>query len=227
MSNVIRDVDGVRRRADADRPGPAVPLLLLGLVVVGALVVALIRASHDRAAGDGSRGTVLVAHAPWTDPVRLSWWVFASLAAYLLAIWIARREGYRRGVWVDRLPLALGGLGALLMSVIVQRGWFAPGDLLIRGNVPLLAIAVGIAAWAVQERRFGLWLLAAVILPLTLLANLYNMENVISRIGAPALADADEIVGLGTVALVLIAAAAIFAIGHRHQLRAARGRGSA
>lgn len=43
MSNLARDVDGIRGRADADRPSPAIPLLLLGLVVTGVLVLGLIR----------------------------------------------------------------------------------------------------------------------------------------------------------------------------------------
>jgi hypothetical protein len=218
VSNTIDDLADLRRRSDADRPSPAVPLLLLGVVVAGALVVALIRAAQSRAAAEGFRGSIVILEqVTWTDPVRLSWWVFASLAAYLSAIWIARRQGYRRGVWVDRLPLALGGLGALLVALIAQFGWRAAG---ILGDVPLLAIAAGIVVWAVRERRFGLWLLTVVFVPLTLLTNLYNMENVLFRLGVPYFANADEIVGLGAVALALFAAAAIFAVGRRRQLRA-------
>lgn len=158
----------------------------------------------------------------------MTYWVVASVVAYVLAIVIARRQGYRHGVWVQRLPLAMGGLGALLVFVIMVLGRFAPGDLLLRGNVPLLAIAVGVVVWAIRERRLGLWVLTAILVPLTLLANLYDMENVAFRLGVPVFANADEIVNLGTVAVVLFAAAAVFGLRHRHRHRArALGTGGA
>jgi hypothetical protein len=163
---------------------------------------------------------------PWTDRVRLFYWVVASIVAYLLTLWIARRQGYRRGVWVDRRPLVVAGALALAGAVVVVTAWFAPGDLLIRGNVPLLAIAVGIVVWAIRERRLGLWILAAVIVPLTLLANLYNMENVLFRFGVPYFDNADEVANLGTVAVVLIAASAIFGVLHRREARAVGTRGA-
>lgn len=222
MSNLLHDVTGMRRRADADRPSPAIPLVLLGMVVAGALVVAVMRAPQGDAATNIPGGMVLVENVPGSDPVRLLWWVFASLAAYLAAIWIARRQGYRRGIWVDRLPLALGGLSALLVAIIVWPSGFAPGDLFIRGNVPLLAIAAGIVVWTVRERRFGLWLLTVVIVPLALLVNLYDLENVLFRFGMPDFAGADEAIGLGAVAVALFVAAALFAAERRREAVAHR-----
>lgn len=224
MSELFDRVDEVRKRAAADRPSPAIPLLLMASVVTGALVVALVRASQTYAPVDGSTEYVLVESGPSRDGVRLGYWVVASIVAYVLAIWIARRQGYRHGVWVDRIPLAAGGLGALLVSVIVVLGWYAPGDLLIRGNVPLLAMAVGIVVWAVRERRPGLWVVAAVIVLLTMLANLYDMENLLFRLGVSQFGSAEEIVNLGTVAVALFAAAAIFGLLHRRGAQALQTR---
>lgn len=237
MGELLEEVGHVRERAEADRPSPAIPLLLLALVVTGALTVALVRlGSVQVLAGEspvisGSDPTSLPssdsirlisgsAYMPFDDPGRLAYWVIASIVAYVLAIWIARRQGYRGGVWVDRLPLAMGGLAALLVSVIVVAGWYAPADLLIRGNVPLLAIAVGIVVWAVRERRPGLWVVAAVIAPLSVLANLYDMENVLFRIGVPYFDNAEEIANLGLVAAVLFVAAATFGLLHRRDTQA-------
>jgi len=204
------------------------PLLFLALVVAGALVVGLIRAAQVAVVVDPLQPEfgLVSGPMPWTDRVRLFYWVVASIVAYLLALWIARRQGYRGGVWVDRRPLVLAGVLALAGAVVIIVGWFAPGDLLIRGNVPLLAIAVGIVVWAVRERRLGLWVLAAVIVPLTLLANLYNMENVLFRFGVPYFDHADEIANLGTVAVVLFAASAIFGVLHRRDARAVGTRGA-
>lgn len=242
MSKVFEDVDEIRHRSDADRPSPAIPLLLLALVVTGALVVALIRAAQVQFIPADASGAVVTGLAPtdsstasfalvsgpqpMDDRVRLLYWVIASVIAYLLAWWIARRQGYHRGLWVNRRPLVTAGLVALAGTVIIVIGWFAPGDLLIRGNVPLLAIAVGIAAWAIRERRLGLWIVAAVIVPLTLLANLYNMELVLFRLGTPDFENADEIANLGAVAVALFVAAAAFGLLHRRDARALPTRGA-
>lgn len=222
MGNLIEGVDDIRERADADRPSPAIPLLLLASVVTGALVVALVRPDPVTIPADGSGKFVLVVNpVAFDDRVRLFYWVIASIVAYVLALWIARRQGYRRGLWVDRRPLVIAGVLALVAAVVIVIGWFAPGDLLVRGNVPLLAIAAGIVVWAARERRPGLWVVAAVIVPLTLLANLYNMENVLFRFGVPVFDHSDEIANLGAVALVLLVAAAIFGLLHRRAARLA------
>jgi hypothetical protein len=228
MSNDLGSIEEIRHRSRADRPSPAIPLLFLALVVAGALVVALIRAGQVTVVLDPEQPGVgfVSGPMPWTDRVRLFYWVVASIVAYLLALWIARRQGYRRGVWVDRRPLVVAGALALAGAVVIVTAWFAPGDLLIRGNVPLLAIAIGIVVWAARERQPGLWILAAVIVPLTLLANLYNMENVLFRFGVPYFDNADEVANLGTVAAVFFAASAIFGVLHRREARAVGTRGA-
>lgn len=228
MSNDFDSINEIRDRSRADRPSPAIPLLLLALVVAGALVVALIRAAQATVVVDPAQSefSLIDTPVPSHDPVRLSYWVIASIVAYLLALWIARRQGYRRGVWVDRYPLVMAGLVALLVAVAVVFGWLIPGDPFIRGNVPLLAIAVGIVVWAARERRLGLWILAAVMVPLALLANLYDIGNVLLRFGVPNFENADEIANLGTVAIALFAASAIFGVLHRQEAKAARTRGA-
>lgn len=222
MSNLLNDVDDIRDRSRADRPSPAIPLLLLGLVVTGALIATLIRKAvveqpvTEQLAPDGMVEFALYEAVSPRDPVLLGYWVIASVAAYLLALWIARRQGYRRGMWVDRRPLAIAGIIALVVAVFVIVGWYAPADLLIRVNLPLLAIAAALVIWARRERSAGLWAVAVIMVPLTLLANLYNMENVLYRLGAPVFNNADVVANLGAVALALFIAAAIFGLTHRH-----------
>lgn len=220
MSKVLDEVKSIRERSWADRPSPAIPLLLLALVVTGALVVALsVPASRTVSTSDGGK-FALVETLPSHGSIRLVYWIVASVIAYLLAIWIARRQGYRSGVWVDRRPLVVAGLGSLLVVVIVVLAWFSPTDLTLHGNVPLLAIAAGIVVWAVRERRPGLWILAAVIVPLTLLANLYYLANLYFRLGVPDFEGVGEVASLGTVAVVLFAASAVFGLLHRRDARA-------
>jgi hypothetical protein len=237
MRELVRRIDGVRERAGVDRPSPAIPLLLLALVVTGALVVALVRLGSVHSFV-GSSGTVsgsdptipppdgsfeLVsgsASMPFGDPGWLIYWMIASVVAYVVALWVARRQGYRRGVWVDRLPLVMGGLGALVVSVVVVVGDLAPADLLSRGSVPLLAIAVGVVVWAARERDVGLWIMAGVVVLLTVSANLYNMQNLLVRFGMPNFGDTDQIVNLAVVAVAFFVAAAVFGLLHRRQARA-------
>lgn len=125
-----------------------------------------------------------------------------------------RVDADRPGPAIPLVLLALGGLGALMVAVIVAVGWYAPGDLLIRGKVPLLAIAVGIIVWAVRERRVGLWIVAAVVAVVTLAANLYSVENLLFRLGMPVFGAADEVAILGVVAVALFVAAWLFGLWH-------------
>lgn len=228
MSNDLDSIEEIRDRSRADRPSPAIPLLLLALVVAGALVVALIRAGQVTVAVNPLQPEFSIVNGPVPshDRVRLAYWIIASIVAYVLALWIARRQGYRRGVWVDRRPLVVVGLIALLVAVAVALMWFLPYGLVGRGNVPLLAIAVGIVVWAARERRPGLWIVAAVIVSLALLANMYDMESVLFRFGVPNFDNADEVANLGTVAVVLFGASAIFGVLHRREASAVGTRGA-
>ena len=198
------DDDGVQiaqRRVRADRPGPAIPLLLLALVVIGAIVLTFVEANQT--------GFYI------EDPARVAYWAIASALAYLVAVLVARRQGYRGGIWVDRSPLAAAGMIALIVALIIVLGEFAAGDMLIRGNVPVLALTVGVLVWAYREHRPGLWAIAIVLIPLSLLANLYNMENLLGRMGIPiSFAHADQVANLGAIAIVLLIGAAGFGLAH-------------
>jgi len=204
-------VEAAQRRVQADRPTPAIPLLLLALVVLGAIALTFIEANQS--------GFYI------EDPARVAYWAVASAVAYLVMVLVARRQGYRRGIWVDRSPLAAAGLLALVIALIVVLGQFAMGDLLIRGNVPVLALTVGVLVWAYHERRPGLWVIALALIPLSLLANLYDMENLLGRMGIPGFAHADQVANLGAIAIVLLIGAAGFALAHGFAvIRARRSR---
>jgi hypothetical protein len=207
VSDQLLDAEAVRRRMWADRPSPAIPLLLIAVVVMGGIVVSLLDDSRDG--------------FYFGDPIRLTYWVVASVIAFAATILIARRQGYLTGIWVDRGALVKAGSIALAVVVLVVLfGMGAlPGDLTLRGNLPLLALTAGIMVWAYRERRPGLWVVALLLAPLALLANLYNMENLLYRIGVPSFAGADQVVNLAAVALVLVVSAGAFAVSHRRAVR--------
>ena len=58
-----------------------------------------------------------------------------------------------------------------------------PGDLIIRGTLPFLIIAAGLWTLARAERSRALLAVAAIYTGTALLASLYNIENVLFRLG--------------------------------------------
>jgi hypothetical protein len=58
-----------------------------------------------------------------------------------------------------------------------------PGDLFIRGLTPLLAVGAGFMVLAAVERSVALAIFSAGFLALGLVVNLYDVENLFSRIG--------------------------------------------
>ena len=218
MSNDFVSTDAASRRLRADRPSPAVPLLLLAGVVVGGIVMTFF---------DNDVGGRYI-----DDLARLTYWVVATLIAFAAIVLIARHQGYRRGVWVTRRVLVTAGVVALALVAITvvydsttllhsPAAPSLPGDLTIRGNLPLLAITAGLLVWAYYERRPGLWVVAGLLVPLTLLANLYNMENLLFRLGVPYFEGAEQVANLGAVAIVLLIGSGAFALSHRHEVRTA------
>lgn len=210
MVDELLDVEATRRRMCIDRPSPALPLLLLAAVVIGGIVMTLVEPD-----------TIGMYSG---DSPRMVYWVVASVVAYALMVLIARHQGYRTGIWVDRGALVKAGVLSLVIvvaAVLVDSG-FLPGDLVIRGNLPLLALTVGVLVWALRERRPGLWVLAVLLVPLSLLANLYDMENMLYRLGVPLFDHADQVVNLGVLAIVLLVAAGLFALSRRRAARQVR-----
>ena len=58
-----------------------------------------------------------------------------------------------------------------------------PGDLVLRGTFPFVIIAAGLWVLAWAERSRALTVIAAVYTATALLASLYNIENVLFRLG--------------------------------------------
>jgi hypothetical protein len=73
--------------------------------------------------------------------------------------------------------LAAGGGGLGFLRVLL------PGDLLIRGTFPLVIIGIGLCFLAWAERSIALSVIAAGYLALSLVASLYDIENVFYDLG--------------------------------------------
>ncbi len=97
-----------------------------------------------------------------------------------------------------------------------------PGDLLVRGTFPLVLIGMGLCVLAWAERSIALTVIAAGYLALSLVASLYDIENVFYDLGWN-ISPADS--GLPNVvlpALVLLLSGAGAWVVQRRRRRAAR-----
>ena len=96
-----------------------------------------------------------------------------------------------------------------------------PGDLVIRGTFPFLIIAVGLWVLARAERSRALAVIALIYTAAALLASLYNVENVLFRLGwtpSPGQWRLTSLPGVLLPALVLlVAGVSAFAVQRPHR----------
>ncbi|HUC56258.1 MAG TPA: hypothetical protein VMA95_02575 [Streptosporangiaceae bacterium] len=123
----------------------------------------------------------------------------------------------------------LTGLAVVLpvLSRFPAFGWLSvlwPGDLMIRGTFPFLIIAAALCVLAWAERSLALGAIAAIYLGTALLASLYDIENVLFRLGWNPSPGQWRLTSLPNVllpALVLLVAGTGVFIAQRRQRRAA------
>ena len=123
--------------------------------------------------------------SPWLLSL---FWLIALPVGYGLTVLSYRRRAFVRGVAGPVWPYVLTGIGLLAFLIVASAvGRLQPGDLFIRGLTPLLTIALGLFVLAWAERSSPLAIFAAAFLALTLIVNLYDIENIFSRarIGVP------------------------------------------
>jgi hypothetical protein len=127
--------------------------------------------------------------------------------------WRGDRVGLRtpaRGYLLTGLVLLLLALGipALATSTSSGLGVLEPGDLVIRGTFPPVIIGVGLCYLAWAERSIALTLIAAGYLALSVVASLYDIENVFYRLGWNLSPEVSRLPNVVLPALVLLLAGA-------------------
>ena len=125
----------------------------------------------------------------------LGWyWLFALIGGFLLTMfwyrWHGRRAGVQtaaRGFLVTGIMLTVAALLVPLLSPLLPPLgglWLVlPGDVWIRGTFAFLIIAAGLWVLAWAERSRALAITAVVYTAAALLASLYNLENILFRLG--------------------------------------------
>jgi hypothetical protein len=194
---LLGEVKSVRRRTRFARHAYWFPLVLFGLLTLASVPFYI---QHVP-----TRPGVYITKVP-PGPPFLRWSYLAGffdrfsayywLAAILVGVvatatwyrWRGNRVGLRtpaRGYLLTGLLLILLALGipALATTVAPRLTILMPGDLLIRGTFPLVLIGIGLCFLAWAERSIALTVIAAGYLALALVASLYDLENVVYRIG--------------------------------------------
>jgi hypothetical protein len=139
------------------------------------------------------------------------------LAAILIGVaatalwyrWRGNRVGLRtpaRGYVITGAVLLLLALGIPALAAGGASGLrvLMPGDLLIRGTFPLVIIGIGLCFLAFAERSIALIVIAAGFLTLSLVASLYDIVNVIYKLGWTLSPAADGLPNVVLPALVLL-----------------------
>jgi len=157
------------------------------------------------------------------------YWLTALVGGLALTMWWyrwhARRIGVKTPARAYLITVVVLTVVALILPVLASSRPFGfvgialPYDLFIRGTFPLVIIAIGLCVLAWTERSRALGLIALVYTGAALLASLYNVENVMFRIGWNL--DQPELANLLLPAVILLAAGVGAFLVQRKQRRLA------
>jgi hypothetical protein len=152
------------------------------------------------------------------------YWLAAIAAGLILTYLWYRRRGRRVGLVTPARGFLITGVVASLLLLVLATAGLLPGDLTLRGTVPFLIIAAGLWTLARAERSRALLAVAALYTGTALLASLYNIENVLFRLGWNPARDQWRLTSLPNVllpALVLLAAGIAAFVAQRRTRRTA------
>jgi hypothetical protein len=120
------------------------------------------------------------------------YWLAAMLAGLVAtAVWY-RLRGDRVGLRTPSRGFVITGMVLLVLALLIpvlaahtgsQLAVLMPGDLLVRGTFPLVLIGLALCVLAWAERSVALTVIAAGYLALSLVASLYDIGNVLYRLG--------------------------------------------
>jgi hypothetical protein len=194
---LLADLATLRRQTRTARHGYWFPLVLFGLLTCGAAPLYVAAAApHDLsvAYARGPGPLLLSGVLPGSDGFYLGWyWAAALVGGYLVTVvwyhWHARQAGVAtpaRGYLITGVVLTVlvVVIPPLTMEVpALSWVWLPFGDVWIRGTLAFLIIAIGLWVLARAERSRALAVIALVYTGAALLSSLYNVENIVFRLG--------------------------------------------
>jgi hypothetical protein len=242
--DLLAEVRVWRRSARSARHAYWFPLVLFGLLTLAAMPFYVLPPTRP--------GISILATAPTPympllggSPGFLNgnylgyYWLVALLGGLTLTLFWYQLHARRIGLATPARGYLTTGVVLTLLALVLPllaevRGFtevnaFFLGDLSIRGTFPFLIIAVGLWVLAWAERSRGLAVVALVYTVTALLASLYDVENVLFRLGWSPSVGQWRLTSLPNVllpALVLLVAGAAAFIVQRRQGRRLQQRGA-
>jgi hypothetical protein len=222
---VLGEVKSVRRRTRSARHAYWFPLMLFGLLTLASIPFYIEQIPKKSGAyftlGPDRPAFLRLRYLDGTGIFHGRFSPYYWLAAILVGLaatalwyrWRGDRVGLRtpaRGYLLTGLVLLLLALGipALATSTSSGLGVLEPGDLVFGGTFPQVIIGVGLCYLAWAERSIALTLIAAGYLALSVVASLYDIENVFYRLGWNLSPEVSRLPNVVLPALVLLLAGA-------------------
>jgi hypothetical protein len=243
QAELLAAMKALRRRARAARHAYWFPLVLFGLLTCASVPFYVLPGHQAGETGASQAGPPLpiLGGFPGITVHRYLgyYWLAALLGGLLLTLLWYRRSARRvglatpaRGYIMTTAVLTVLALVIPLLSQVRSPHWLSwlqhlhalwPGDLVVRGTFPFVIIAAGLWVLSWAERSRGLAVIAAIYTAAALLSSLYNIENVLFRLGWNPPRSDWSLTSLPNVllpALVLLATGAgAFAVQRRHRTR--------
>jgi hypothetical protein len=186
---LLGELARLRRRTRSARHAYWLPLVLYGVLICLAAPLYVQSAASDRPGVFAPPGPQIqvAGLGGAADGYIAIYWLFALVAGcWLTALWY-RRRGRRAGLLTSARGFIIVGVvvtsAVILLSVVPPAAELWPADLVIRGTFPLFVIAIGLMALAWAERSWALVVTAVVFTGAAFLANLYDVENILFRLG--------------------------------------------
>ena len=194
---LLADLARLRHQTRAARHAYWFPLILFGLLTCAAapLYVAADAPPLDLGAHNVGSWPILLSGLPiGTRTFYIGWyWAVALVGGYLLTLLWYRRHAGRAGVWTPARGYLITGVVLTVLALAIppltrwlhflSLIWLPFADVWIRGTLAFLIIAIGLWVLARAERSRALAAIALVYTGAALLSSLYNVENIVFRLG--------------------------------------------
>jgi hypothetical protein len=233
---LLGEVASVRRRARLARHAYWFPLVLFGLITCASIpfYIQHIPTKSGVYTGGGATGpaflrlSYLGSFAIFTGGYVAYYWLAAILVGVVATAawyrWRGNRVGLRtpaRGYLITGAVLLVLALGLPALAPRTPGlGILVQNDLLIRGTFPLVLIGICLCYLAWAERSVALTVIAAGYVALSLVASLYDIENILYRLGwnlSPAVSGLPNVVLPALV--LLLSGASAWAVQRRYDVR--------
>ena len=223
-ARLLSELGRLRRQARSIRHAYWLPLVLFGLVIGASSPFYLVTLPSPSGAVLWTGTGILAGFNGMLDrnPTALAiYWLLALGAGlYLTRLWYLR-HGRRVGLMTPARGFVIAGVIVGVLVIVLPAMQLLPGDLVVRGTLPFLIIAATLWVLAWAERSRALLLVAAIFTGSALLASLYNIENILHRLGWSPSLTFSTLPNILLPALVLLVSGACAYVVQRRRLVAA------